>query len=216
MGCSDVSCEEHPVKAEACKAEACIAVASKHEDCTHRMMHILGRVNHTLAFIMQMNDDSMLVAGSARVQGVRNRGGCRLCAQKCACHWAVCHQPGKGSRALHQCAAGAHPDQGQLRGARGHHCHQGHLQEIPQQVRTRAAVSSRLLCLAGCISGPLLNYSVSKHKSTVLGQADIPAADKRHTRRVCAVEMCVIHKHTPGAAKEIAHLLFLLHTATIS
>ena len=56
----------------------------------------------------------------------------------------------------------------------------------------------------------------STNPSIVLGQADIPADDKRHKRRVCAVEMCVIHKHTPGAAKEIAHLLFLLHTATIS
>lgn len=38
------------------------------------------------------------------------------------------------SGALCQHAAGPHPNQGQLCGARGHCGHQGHLSQVPQQV----------------------------------------------------------------------------------
>ncbi len=42
MHCSDVlEGEERLVIAEACKAETCMAVACKHEDCTHGMVHSL-------------------------------------------------------------------------------------------------------------------------------------------------------------------------------
>jgi hypothetical protein len=40
-------------------------------------------------------------------------------------HRPLRREPGQGSAALHRCAAGAHPDQGQLRGAGGRDRHQG-------------------------------------------------------------------------------------------
>jgi len=44
-------------------------------------------------------------------------------------------EPGARGRALHQRAAGADPDQGDVRGAGGRRRHQGHLPSLPQPVR---------------------------------------------------------------------------------
>ncbi len=46
MHYSDVLREEHAVIAEACKAEACMAVTYMHEDCTHGAVHSLSSKAH--------------------------------------------------------------------------------------------------------------------------------------------------------------------------
>lgn len=48
--------------------------------------------------------------------------------------------------ALRQHPAGPHPDQGQLRGAGGHRRHQGHLPQVPQQVRGARGSPQPLTC----------------------------------------------------------------------
>ena len=48
---------------------------------------------------------------------------------------AVRGEPGARGGAVHQRPAGAHTDEGQLRGPGGHHCDQGHLPALPQPVR---------------------------------------------------------------------------------
>ena len=56
------------------------------------------------------------------------------CTAGCEGYRQVCCEHREGSRAVHQRPAGAHPDQGQLCGPGGHHCHQGHLPALPQPV----------------------------------------------------------------------------------
>lgn len=57
--------------------------------------------------------------------------GIQVCGAGGAGHRALCGELGERGRALHQRAAGAHPDQGQLRGAGGNHRDQGHLPPLP-------------------------------------------------------------------------------------
>ena len=72
--------------------------------------------------------------GADGAQGVLDRGRRRVRPPRRARHRPLRHQARARRRAVHQRAARAHPDQGQLRRAGGGHRHQGHLPQVPQPV----------------------------------------------------------------------------------
>mmetsp|Transcript_47210 Transcript_47210/g.111316 ORF Transcript_47210/g.111316 Transcript_47210/m.111316 type:complete len:212 (-) Transcript_47210:1745-2380(-) len=72
--------------------------------------------------------------GADGVQGVRDRDRRRVCVQGGPLHRPMRDQAHRRSRKVRQGARGPHRDQGQLRGAGGHHCHPRHFPQVPQQV----------------------------------------------------------------------------------
>ena len=85
----------------------------------------------------------LTLPGADGAQGVCDRGRRGLCPPVCARDWPLRNQAREDRRALHQCAARSHSDQGQLRRAGGRHCHQGHLPKVPQPVRVNHRDSLR-------------------------------------------------------------------------
>lgn len=70
------------------------------------------------------------VLGFVGAEGVRAGGGRGVRAQGCAGNRAVRYQARARGGAVHQCASGADPDEGQLCSSGGRHSHKGELLSI--------------------------------------------------------------------------------------
>ncbi len=82
MHCSDVLCKDSPVIAEACKAEACMAVAFMHKGCTHGIVHSLSSEAHpSVCHVNERQHVACRFCSSSR--STQQRWMSTLCAEVC-------------------------------------------------------------------------------------------------------------------------------------
>lgn len=95
-------------------------------------------------------------------KAVRAIGRCAVSIERAAERYVGCCLAQRAGRAcnlcafellqVHQCPAGAHPDQSELCGPGGDHCHQGHLQVATHACRRTPLLSPvRLTMLCSCL-----------------------------------------------------------------
>lgn len=119
----------------------------------------------------------------------------------CACHRALCCQPGQGRPALHCCAAGANPDQGQLCGAGGSHRHQGgwapaYTRCTPFNTERVLIVCARLLPSCACSpvrAGPALVPGGVLHSPSQSTCSSIPDLEQSYQVALCMCSPCAGH-----------------------